>query len=118
MKIKYFDATKFIQENFSHKVQPFQFKNYVHGMISKMSIDKNAMIKDMPKGKNNRTIINIILVPVLAKWVSTKEVKEDKSIDKILYELLIDFDRLEEYKIDDKSYEFSKYDKCIHQPKQ
>jgi len=99
MEIKYFNVTEYIKDNFSHKVQPFQFKNYINKMVNIVNekSEENTMIKQMKKGKNNRTIINIKLVPIFAKWLVEKEVKDDVKIEDVLYELLIDVDSLDKY---------------------
>lgn len=96
---KYFNITKFIKDNMSHTVEPFQFKRLLAG-LGAISLEKDTNIhKHTGEGKNKKTIVRIEFMPLFANWLLRKKDKYvgDGDFDLIVFNLVFNVEELNEY---------------------
>jgi len=95
VKKEYISVSKFIKDHFNHKVSPFQFKNFIFDMLEELKnidgVDEDDLVLKMPKGAKHETIVSVIFIPLLAKWIIRKKINlvdKDTTINEVLDILL------------------------------
>jgi len=103
---KYFDVTAFFRENFHYRVNSTQFKNFIKGLIECGADEqRRELLLNTGEGRFKKTLVNPLLIPLVAKWIETKEPKEGNDVKEMMNRLLFDDDFKNEYlvEIGDKS---------------
>ena len=95
--MKYFNVTKFVKKNFTHKVEPVQFKKFLKSILDFLEVDEREKILiTTGRGRYSNIKISQDFLPLLAKWIYKKETKK-MTIKKITKKLLFDKKFVEEY---------------------
>jgi len=90
-------VTKFVKKNFTHKVEPVQFKRFLKSILDFLELDEREKILiTTGRGRYSNIRISQDFLPLLAKWIYKKETKKITTKE-ITKKLLFDKKFIEEY---------------------